>query len=91
MPPKVSRLGLLALLLGIVLLGVQLHFCADLTPATTGTHTCPICTAAVSALSVDSPSIAMAVETTRLQVFHNFSSVPAPTPRATTSRAPPLL
>jgi hypothetical protein len=91
MSGKTSRIRILALLLGIVFLAAQFHFCADLTSGPTGSHICPFCTAAGSAMVAQSPRVAIVPVVNRLEnraVVFFFS---AAIPRATSPRAPPSL
>src|ERR1700675_2106573 len=53
----VRYLPYVALLLGIIFLGAQLHFCADVTSAPTGTHICPVCSAVGAAVATPTVSI----------------------------------
>jgi hypothetical protein len=82
---------LLALVLAIGFLVAQLHLCADLTSSPYGSHNCPFCTVASSALVTQAPDIALVSLVNRLQsravVLNLFSAVP----RAISPRAPPSL
>lgn len=80
-----------ALLLGVLFLGAQLHFCADFAPGPTGTHLCPVCSAAVSAAVPSTPVISLVPTAARLErlaavevSFTDFSLHVSP-------RAPPAL
>jgi hypothetical protein len=86
-----SKLPICALLLGLVFLAAQFHFCADLTSANGTSHFCPFCAAAGAAIAASAPSIGLApahapVELTPAQVLASadvwFSIAP---------RAPPSL
>jgi hypothetical protein len=79
----------LALLLGIVFLTAQFHFCADLTDEPTGSHLCPLCTTAGSAIVTPSPSIALAPALGRLENLPRADGAVAAVPRDKSSRAPP--
>jgi hypothetical protein len=89
MPGKISRIRFLALLLGIVFLAAQFHFCADLTSDPYSLHICPFCSVAGSAILMRPPSIAIMPIVSRLErtavVFDVFYAVPC----ATSPRAPP--
>ena len=91
MPRKSQRIRVLALLLGIVFLGAQFHFCADLTAAPSASHICPICSTVGSVVATHSPSIAIAPVTHRLEIAPLVVSVFSAVPRATSPRAPPAL
>src|SRR6516165_6154203 len=58
---------LLALVLAIGFLVAQLHLCADLTSSPYGSHNCPFCTVASSALVTQAPDIALVSLVNRLQ------------------------
>jgi hypothetical protein len=89
MPRRARHLRLLALLLGIVFLGAQLHFCADLTSAPSGTHICPVCSAIGAAVLAPSPGIVLVALIKPLEArTHAFVSSPE-IPRDTSPRAPP--
>jgi hypothetical protein len=86
-----SRLRILALLLAVIFLGAQFHFCADLTSGPTSSHICPVCSAAGSAVTTESPSAAIVAVTNRLEGFALVSSISSDTSRAISPRAPPCL
>jgi hypothetical protein len=88
---KTRRIRILALLLGIVFLGAQFHFCADLTAAPSASHICPICSAVGSVVATHSPSIAVVPVMNRLEVAPLIISMFSAVPRATSPRAPPAL
>lgn len=80
-----------AVLLGLVFLAAQFHFCADVTSANGASHFCPFCATAGAAMAAYAPAIGLApantpVERTATQVHVStdawFSIVP---------RAPPSL
>ena len=91
MPPRSSHLRIGALLLGLVFLAAQFHFCADLATATGAPHFCPFCATAGAVIATSAPAIGLApvnapVEGTATQILVStdawFSIAP---------RAPPLL
>jgi hypothetical protein len=55
-----SKIRVLALLLGLVFLAAQFHFCADLTSANSTSHFCPFCATAGSAIATALPTIGLA-------------------------------
>ncbi len=55
-----SKLRICALLLGLVFLAAQFHFCADLTSASGASHFCPYCATAGVAIAASAPSIGLA-------------------------------
>src|SRR5216683_572708 len=68
MQSKTKRIRILALLLGVIFLGAQFHFCTDLTAAPSASHICPLCSTAGSVLAAQSPSIAIVPVMNRLEV-----------------------
>ena len=88
---KAQRIRVLALLLGVIFLGAQFHFCADLTATPSASHICPICSTAGSVVTTQSPSIAIVPVTGRLEIVYLAVSVSSAFPRATSPRAPPSL
>ncbi len=91
MQSKTQHIRILALLLGIVFLGAQFHFCTDLTAAPSASHFCPVCSTAGSAVATQSLSMAIVPVTNRLEVAPQAVSVSSAVPRATSPRAPPAL
>jgi hypothetical protein len=85
------RLRILALLLALIFLGAQFHFCADLTSATDSDHFCPICSVASSALVAHSLSIAPLPVANRLERSGLRLVISAHIPRSISPRAPPSL
>ena len=57
------------LLLAVVLLGAQFHFCADFTAGASGSHVCQVCTTAGHAV------LAQALLTDYSPAFHRFKAV----------------
>jgi membrane-bound metal-dependent hydrolase YbcI (DUF457 family) len=91
MQAKTQRIRILALLLAVVFLGVQFHFCTDLTNTPSASHFCPVCSTAGSVVATKSPVIATVPVTNRLEVAPVFVSASSDVPRATSPRAPPAL
>ena len=91
MRPPGSKLRWLALLLAVVFLGAQFHFCADLISGPTTSHVCPVCNAAGTAVAAESPSAAMIPVSHRLESFALVSSISFDSSRAISPRAPPSL
>jgi hypothetical protein len=89
MPGKPSRVACLALLLGIVFLAAQFHFCADLTSDPYSLHICPFCTVAGSATLTRPPSIAIIPIVNRLERLAVVFDISYAVPRGTSPRAPP--
>jgi hypothetical protein len=91
MPGKKQRLRTLAFLLGIVFLGAQFHFCADLTSTPLASHICPICSTVGSVVATQAPGVAMVPVVNRLEVAPLVVFDLSAAPRATSPRAPPAL
>lgn len=91
MHSRSQRIRLLALLLGILFLGAQFHFCADSSAAPSATHVCPVCSAVGSVVATPSLGIAIIPVSNRLEVAPLVVSVSSAVPRATSPRAPPAL
>src|SRR2546428_3036180 len=88
---KTQRVRVFALLLGVIFLGAQFHFCTDLTAAPSASHICPVCSTAATVVATQSPVIAIVPVTNRLEVAPLFVSASSAVPRATSPRAPPAL
>ncbi len=88
---KTQRVRVFALLLGIIFLGAQFHFCTDLTAAPSASHVCPLCSTAGSVVATCSPSIALVPVANRLEVAPLLVSASSALPRDISPRAPPAL
>jgi hypothetical protein len=86
-----QRIRILALLLGVIFLGAQFHFCTDSTATPSASHICPVCSTAGSVVATQSPVIAIVPVTNRLEVAPAVISMSSAVPRATSPRAPPVL
>src|SRR5260370_19138206 len=91
MQSSTQRIRILALLLGVIFLGVQFHFCSDLTTTLSASHICPVCSTTGSVIATQSPSIAIVPVTNRLVLAPFVGSVSLAVPPATSPRAPPAL
>jgi hypothetical protein len=91
MQTKSRRIGILALLLGVVFLAAQFHFCTDLTAAPSPSHICQVCSTTASVVATQSPVIAIVPVTNRLEVAPFPISESSAVPRAISPRAPPAL
>lgn len=89
MSVKVRHIRILALLLAVIFLGAQFHYCADLSSPPSSSHICPLCSTAGSAVTPAAPSIAITPVTDRLEMVVVVSSVFVEIPRAVSPRAPP--
>lgn len=86
-----NRTRFYGLLLAVIFLGAQFHFCSDLAPAPSASHICPVCSATVSVVSAPRLSIAIVPVVNRLEVAPLVVSIFTEVPRATSPRAPPSL
>ncbi len=91
MQAKTKRIRILALLLGVIFLGVQFHYCTDLTATPSASHICPVCSTAGSVVATQSPVIAIVPVTNQLEVAPLLVSVSSAVPRDLSPRAPPAL
>jgi len=57
---RAGKLSVCALLLGLVFLAAQFHFCADLASANGTSHFCPFCATAGAAIAASAPAIGLA-------------------------------
>ncbi len=89
MPGKTKRVYLLALLLGVVFLGAQLHCCADLSSNSAASHFCPICSTAGTAIATPSLVIAMVPAINGPVVLRVIATVFVVVLRNVAPRAPP--
>jgi hypothetical protein len=85
------RIRISALLLGVIFLAAQFHFCKDLTTTPSAAHVCPVCSTAGSVVATQSPVISLVPVTSRLEVAPTVVSVSSAVPRAISPRAPPAL
>jgi len=86
-----KRLRLCALVLGIIFLAAQFHFCADLNSGPSGSHPCQLCSTACTAITTQALDLAVIPVVNRLEVFAAIASPSLETPSATSPRAPPAL
>src|ERR1700693_594065 len=84
------RIAFLAVILGVILLGAQLHFCAD-QGLPSGSHPCPLCSTAASVVPSPSPSVADAQLVNRLEVISVFVSASKSFPLLIAPRGPPTV
>jgi hypothetical protein len=91
MPGKTKRVYFLAILLGVVFLGAQLHCCADLSSNLTDSHICPICSTAGTAIATPSLIMAMTPAINRLVVLRVIPTVTGVVFRNVAPRAPPAV
>ena len=91
MQRRTQYVRILALLLGMIFLGAQFHFCTDAPAYASATHVCPVCSVAGAALATESPAVAIIPATHRLEVVSLPLTVFSVFPRAVSPRAPPAL
>jgi len=91
MSVKPNRLRFCALLLGIIFLAAQFHFCADLNSGPAGSHPCQLCSTAGSAVATQTLTLAVVPVLGRLEVFAKLLTPSMEASRATSPRAPPAL
>jgi len=84
------RTRVCAVLLGIVFLAAQFHFCADLNSGPSGSHPCQLCSTAGSAVTTETLDLAVVPVVDRLEVFATVLSPSVEVQRTTSPRAPPL-
>jgi hypothetical protein len=82
---------LCGLLLGILFLAAQFHFCADLNSGPTGSHICQLCSTVGSVVTATVPGLAVVPVMNRLEVCASAVFVSVEVSRATSPRAPPAL
>jgi len=90
-PLKVQHIRVLALLLAVVFLGAQFHYCVDLGSTLSGSHVCPLCSTAGVAVMPVSPGISVAPVANRLEVILVLADLSAEIPQAVSPRAPPAV
>jgi len=79
-----------ALLLALVFLLVQFHFCADLS-AGTNTHFCPVCSTAGAAIATHVPSVGIVQAVSRLEIIPLQIEIVTTVETSISPRAPPTL
>jgi hypothetical protein len=83
------RARVCAVLLGLIFLAAQFHFCADLNSGPSGSHPCQLCSTAGSAVTTETLDLAVVPVTDRLEVFVTILSPSVEVQRTTSPRAPP--
>jgi hypothetical protein len=86
-----SRTRVCGLLLGIIFLAAQFHFCADLNSGPSGSHPCQLCSTAGSAITTQALALAVAPVVKRLELPAKTLSPSVEVPRSTSPRAPPAV
>jgi hypothetical protein len=86
-----SRAKIWAILLALVFLAAQFHFCADLSAGNAGGHFCPFCSTAGVAIATYVPVLELAPVAARLEVHPVEAPVSTGTAHSISPRAPPAL
>jgi len=86
-----KKLRVCALLLGIIFLAAQFHFCADLNSEPSGSHPCQLCSTTGSAVTTETLDLAVVPVVGRLEFVAAILSPSVEVPRTTSPRAPPAL
>ena len=84
-----ARIG--AILLALVFLAAQFHFCADLNAGNVNGHFCPFCSTAGLAIAPYVPVLELAPVTTRLEVHATEAPASNGIALSISPRAPPVL
>jgi len=91
MPDKRPRIRIVAILLAILFLGAQFHFCADFNGGPTGTHVCPVCSTATSVVIAAAPIISLVILAGHCEPLSIATLLPLGFRQLLSSRAPPQL
>ncbi|MGB7283671.1 MAG: hypothetical protein WBE13_15505 [Candidatus Acidiferrum sp.] len=85
-----NRTRICAVLLGLIFLAAQFHFCADLSSGPGGgSHPCQLCSTAGSAITTPTLNLAIVPLVDRLEFVVTILSPSVELPRTTSPRAPP--
>ncbi|HKV26146.1 MAG TPA: hypothetical protein VJN93_16240 [Candidatus Acidoferrum sp.] len=87
--PKWLRIA--AVLLGIIFLAAQFHFCADLNAGPGGSHPCQLCSAAASAVAAQTLNLSIIPVISRIEFSVPVLSSSVLLFRTISPRAPPAL
>jgi hypothetical protein len=88
---NVRYIRTLALLLAVIFLGAQFHYCADLNSPPSGSHVCPLCSAVGSAVTPGTLDIVVAAAASRSEVPDVIARVSLEIPHSVSPRAPPAV
>jgi hypothetical protein len=92
MPRSTGKIRVCLLLLGLVFLAAQFHFCADLTAANNGgPHFCPFCATAGVAIATSIPTIGLAPAIVPMELMPAQVVISAEATFSISPRAPPSL
>ena len=90
MPKKRGTVVFFALLLGVLFLGAQLHYCTDFGSGPTGTHLCPVCSAVACAAVPSAPAIVLVPSAARLELPASVDLSVVDFSLSVSPRAPPV-
>ena len=82
---------LCALLLALVFLLAQLHFCADLNGGSNNQHFCSVCSTTAAAIATDAPLLGLAEAVIRLEIAAPQIEIATTVATSISTRAPPTL
>ena len=92
MSVRIRHIRILALLLAVIFLGAQFHYCADLSAGPSSSHICPTCSTIGSVVVPLSPGTFIERHCRPPGIFAVVAVVfSMELPHATSPRAPPLL
>jgi len=84
-----NKVRFFALLLALIFLAIQFHFCADLSAGNSSGHFCPFCFTAGAALATHVPFLGLAPAVVRLEARPAETPVPSEVALSLSPRAPP--
>jgi hypothetical protein len=86
-----KKLRYCALLLGIIFLAAQFHFCSDLNSGPGSSHPCQLCSAAGSVVATEALELSVVPVVHSLETISTVLSPSVELARSTSPRAPPAL
>jgi hypothetical protein len=86
-----NKVRIFALLLGLIFLAAQFHFCTDLSTRNSNGHFCPFCSTAGAAVANHVPLLGLAPATVRLEVRQAHTPASSEVSLSISPRAPPAL
>lgn len=91
MSVRIRHIRILALLLAVIFLGAQFHYCADLSAGPSSSHICPTCSTIGSVVVPQSPGLLLSATVDLLEFAVVAVVFSTELPHATSPRAPPQL
>jgi len=91
MPAPAPKIRLIALLLGVLFLAGQFHFCADFQAGSSASHFCPVCSNGSCAIPVAIQTAATSLAVAPLELSGVATAALPSLASAVSSRAPPAL